>query len=252
MFLLFSFTSLKQEANVSWCESSRTTRSWFSTKERRSMTPLLVWADTCLPALEDCSSKGHYGRRLEARGFKFLWNVGIDVFCSAFTSQEEEGSMSCKAFSRTAGVVFVVWIKSPMTTASQRNLRPGRQSRMKAKLNENLERTSTQTQNTLCRKMKFDSLIPTSGTVRRISYHSRCIHIRVLLYYAGNLLIEWDLHSALPKCECWCMNVNSWSWKFLNWNYVYSIHTAKAVIFKNMGENLHIWLKLIYEFASWS
>lgn len=103
------------------------------------MPPLLVWADTCLPALEHCSSKGHYGSKLEAGGFKFLWNVGIDIFCTAFTWQEEEGSMGCKAFSRAVGALFVVWIKSPMTTASQRNLRPGRQNRMKSRMKGKVE-----------------------------------------------------------------------------------------------------------------
>lgn len=47
--------------------------------------------------------------------------------------------MSCKAFSSTVSAVFVVWIKSPITTASQRNLRLGRKSRMKNRMKGKVE-----------------------------------------------------------------------------------------------------------------
>lgn len=79
---------------------------------------LLVWADMCLPALEHCSSKGHYSSKLESSSFQFLWNARIDTYCTSFTSQEGEGSMSCKAFSSTVGAVFMACINLPMTIAS--------------------------------------------------------------------------------------------------------------------------------------
>lgn len=137
------------------------------------------WCDTCLPALEHCSSKGHHSSKSEANSFKFLWEAGIDIYNTSFTSQEGEGSMSCKAFSSTVGAVFVAWIKSPMTTTSQRNLTPGRQSRMKKKNWRACQ--CKQTQNNLRRytakqrNEHFDPLLPMSATVRRILYHSYCI-----------------------------------------------------------------------------
>lgn len=124
MYLLtvqFSFIPPSQEENVPWCESSRT-RFWFSSKEgmNKCHPPGMSWhVPACLPTLEHCSSKGHYSRKLESSSFQFLWNAGIDIYCTSFTSQEGEGSMSCKAFSSTVGAVFMACINSPMTTASQ-------------------------------------------------------------------------------------------------------------------------------------
>lgn len=171
----------------------------------------------CLPAGEQCSTKCYYDMQVRASGFETLCRGDPELYvvgtvccvswgfrAAAQASQiRRGGSVSCKEFLSTVRAVFEAQIKWSKSTRSEINLRPGRERRMKKDKFERKRLCTTGESSQLpVKNGQFDSLLPMSAITMRISYHSWWIYNRMLLYYAGNLLIEWDLHAVLPVHEC--------------------------------------------------